>query len=199
MTSIGEEIIAPGYANGEPPGRPAESAAGGGGTELGFDDLLDVINPLQHIPFVSYVYRQATGDEIASPARIAGGLLFGGPIGFVASLFDSLFAESSGDSLVGHAVAALGGEEADAPARHLAEAAPADRRPAEASAGGHAAAAAQAADGGDGAPDGTGSSLLRPDTAELSPERFARRMMQALDKYELLVRARQAPRVDRTL
>ncbi len=126
-------------------------------------------------------------------------MLFGGPIGFVVSLFDSLFAESTGDSLVGHAVAALGGEEADAPARHLAEAAPAGRGPAEASAGGPAAAAPKAAGGGDGAPDGARSSLLRPDSAELAPERFARRMMLALDKYELLVRARQAPRVDRTL
>ena len=35
--------------------------------EDGFDfwDVLDVINPLQHIPFVNTLYREMTGDETA--------------------------------------------------------------------------------------------------------------------------------------
>ncbi|MGB6086494.1 MAG: hypothetical protein WBF74_07845, partial [Parvibaculum sp.] len=32
--------------------------------EFGFSDFLDVINPLQHIPIVSSIYRELTGDEL---------------------------------------------------------------------------------------------------------------------------------------
>lgn len=43
--------------------------------------LIDVINPLQHIPFVNHLYRGITHDEITPDARFAGGFLFGGPLG----------------------------------------------------------------------------------------------------------------------
>lgn len=46
---------------------------------LTFGDLLDVINPLQHIPMVSSIYRAVTGDEISPGARVAGGALYGAP------------------------------------------------------------------------------------------------------------------------
>ena len=58
---------------------------------LGFADLLDVINPLQHIPVIANLYRAITGDQISPPARMAGGTLFGGPIGFVSSLVNRLW------------------------------------------------------------------------------------------------------------
>lgn len=45
------------------------------------DRALDVINPLQHLPFVGHLYRSLTGDQITPDARFAGGLLFGGPLG----------------------------------------------------------------------------------------------------------------------
>lgn len=58
-----------------------------GGTEtLGFKDLVDVLNPLQHIPVVSEIYRAISGDRISESARYCGnalyGLALGGPIGF---------------------------------------------------------------------------------------------------------------------
>ncbi|MQX35342.1 hypothetical protein [Roseospira navarrensis] len=43
-----------------------------------FWDVLDIFNPLQHIPLVSTLYRELTGDEIGGFARIAGGALYGG-------------------------------------------------------------------------------------------------------------------------
>lgn len=46
-----------------------------------FKDVLDLVNPLQHIPVVGNVYRKLTGDVIAPGLRIAGGALFGGPLG----------------------------------------------------------------------------------------------------------------------
>src|SRR5690349_12138760 len=42
-----------------------------------FGALLDAINPLQHIPVVSTIYRAATGDTIGPAPRIMGGALFG--------------------------------------------------------------------------------------------------------------------------
>lgn len=50
-------------------------------SEFSFWDVLDVINPLQHIPILSTLYRESTGDTISAAANIAGGTLFGGPIG----------------------------------------------------------------------------------------------------------------------
>ncbi len=48
---------------------------------LTFEDFLDLINPLQHIPVVSTVYRAITGDTISPVARVAGGAILGGPMG----------------------------------------------------------------------------------------------------------------------
>lgn len=66
------------------------------GTQGSFGDILDIANPLQHIPIVSNIYRALTGDAISTPARIIGGTLFGGPIGFFSSLFSSLFSNTIG-------------------------------------------------------------------------------------------------------
>lgn len=70
-----------------------------------FWDLLDVINPLQHIPIVNEIYQDLTGDKIGVGARLAGGALFGGPIGLVASAVGCLVEEETGDTIGGHVVA----------------------------------------------------------------------------------------------
>lgn len=64
-----------------------------------FADLLDVINPLQHIPVVSSIYRAFTGDTISTGARIAGDTLFGGPIGLIASIANSVIEQESGKDI----------------------------------------------------------------------------------------------------
>ncbi|MEC9248936.1 MAG: hypothetical protein VX986_07935 [Pseudomonadota bacterium] len=48
---------------------------------LNFRDVIDLINPLHHIPIVGRIYRAITGDQIAPGIRIAGGTIFGGPVG----------------------------------------------------------------------------------------------------------------------
>jgi hypothetical protein len=73
-----------------------------------FGDLLDIINPLQHIPVVSTVYRAITGDKIDAGSRIIGGGLFGGPIGLVASMVSGIVEEATGKDPGEHALAALG-------------------------------------------------------------------------------------------
>ncbi len=72
---------------------------------LTFGDILDVINPLQHIPVVSTFYREWTGDEIAPLPRIGGGALFGGVIGAITSLVNVIVDEITGSDIGAHVLA----------------------------------------------------------------------------------------------
>lgn len=56
-----------------------------------FGDILDIVNPLQHIPIVNSIYRKITGDTIAPVMQVAGGALFGGPLGAAISLVTTAF------------------------------------------------------------------------------------------------------------
>jgi hypothetical protein len=77
--------------------------------------LIDIINPLQHIPVVSTIYREITGDEISPVARVAGDALFGGPIGAVAGLADATLKEMSGKDSGETVMAMLKGNEGGKP------------------------------------------------------------------------------------
>ncbi|KAF0225553.1 MAG: hypothetical protein FD176_239 [Rhodospirillaceae bacterium] len=79
--------------------------------EPSFWDLLDVINPLQHIPVVNTLYQELTGDKIGVGARLAGGTLFGGAIGLVASAIGCIIEEETGDDIGGHVMALFKDEE----------------------------------------------------------------------------------------
>ena len=68
-----------------------------------FRDVIDVINPLQHIPIISTVYRNITHDEIKAPARILGGGLFGGVIGAVSGLINAISTKITGKDIGEHA------------------------------------------------------------------------------------------------
>ena len=72
------------------------SSAKSGGVGITFDDLIDVINPLQHIPIISSIYRAVTGDAMSPTAEIAGGALFGGIVGAVSSIADVIFTQATG-------------------------------------------------------------------------------------------------------
>jgi hypothetical protein len=72
---------------------------------LTFADLLDVINPLQHLPVIGDLYRSITGDTISAPARMAGGAIYGGPIGFVSSLVNTVVEEVTGSDVGGNLLA----------------------------------------------------------------------------------------------
>lgn len=76
-----------------------------GDDEASFWDFLDVINPLQHIPIVNNLYREATGDKIGVAARLVGGTLFGGPLGLIASAANCILEESTGHDAGGHVIA----------------------------------------------------------------------------------------------
>lgn len=95
--------------------RSAQTDGSAPKNSMSFGDLIDTINPLQHIPVVSSIYRELTGDTISNQARIAGGALYGGPVGFVASMIDSAIDQVTGDDLGGHVMASLFGDDKPAP------------------------------------------------------------------------------------
>jgi|GEM_PF-5358513 len=55
-----------------------------------FSDILDVINPLQHIPVVSRIYRDISGDEISNRAKATGDVLYGVLSGGILGLFSAI-------------------------------------------------------------------------------------------------------------
>jgi len=63
-----------------------------------FHDLLDVVNPLQHLPIVSTLYRHFTGEQIKTLPKIAGDALYGGWMGFASSVADTVFEKVTGKS-----------------------------------------------------------------------------------------------------
>ena len=95
-------------------GTPRRAASPGtGGSKLWSDDgftfrdVLDLINPLQHIPVISTIYRAITGDKIDTGARLIGGGLFGGPIGFAAAAANVAVTEAAGKDIGGNLMAML--------------------------------------------------------------------------------------------
>lgn len=75
---------------------PAATAAE---PSFGFGDLVDIVNPLQHIPVISTIYRHLTGDKIGTPEKIAGDTLYSGLSGLISSVGDAIFTEVTGNSV----------------------------------------------------------------------------------------------------
>lgn len=84
---------------------PAKTAFAGAAAEpkaegpslIGFiKGLIDVINPLQHIPVIGAIYRHITGDEISPMAHLAGDAIYGGAIGGAIALADIAYEKITG-------------------------------------------------------------------------------------------------------
>lgn len=71
---------------------------------FGFGDLVDMVNPLQHIPLINEGYRAITGDEIKPISKIMGGGLYGGPIGAAGGLIDSAIQNETGMDMGDHVI-----------------------------------------------------------------------------------------------
>jgi hypothetical protein len=106
MNIPGDPAISP-FAVVEPPSAAAPD--GGfqlfGNDGLTFRDFIDIINPLQHIPIVSTIYRSLTDDTLDHAPRVAGGAVFGGPIGALAGLINVIFEEATGKDVGEHVMA----------------------------------------------------------------------------------------------
>jgi hypothetical protein len=82
-------------------GKPAKQS------ESFFHHILDVINPLQHLPVIGTIYRAITGEHIGTVEKIAGDALYGGLWGAVASVADVAFEAITGKSVEDTALAWL--------------------------------------------------------------------------------------------
>jgi hypothetical protein len=97
-----------------------------------FGDFLDIINPLQHIPIISTIYRRLTGDTIKPFERLAGDTLYGGLWGAVSSAANIAFEQITGKDFGDTALALVLGDDKDkttaiasaSPAQQVATAAP---------------------------------------------------------------------------
>jgi PPE-repeat protein len=88
---------------------PASSSSGAAPTDDSFaHDMMEILNPLQHIPIVSVIYRRLTGDKIGPMERIAGDALYGGVIGLASSVANVAFEKLTGKDFGDTALAMLG-------------------------------------------------------------------------------------------
>jgi hypothetical protein len=81
--------------------------------EFGWDDFLDMINPLQHIPGIAQIYRAVTGDEINGAASLLGALPLGplSGLGLVASVVDLAVKDTTGKDTGGNLMAMVFGDD----------------------------------------------------------------------------------------
>jgi hypothetical protein len=95
---------------------PAADGAQDGESGVGnfFHHVLDVVNPLQHLPVVGTLYRAITGDKIGAVEKIAGDTLYGGLWGAVGSVADVAFEAATGKDFGGTMLAMVTGDH-DAP------------------------------------------------------------------------------------
>ncbi len=98
-------------------------AAAWGEDGFTFGDLLDLINPLQHLPIISTLYRKLTGDEIAPAPRLLGGGLFGGPLGAASAAVGVAVEVATGKDIGEHVLAMFDGPQ-EAPTTAIAWATP---------------------------------------------------------------------------
>lgn len=118
MSDIAPVTVTPIQSLSAPAAAPAQDDPDSG---FSFKDLLDIVNPLQHIPVVGTLYRHITGDTIKTFPKIAGDTLYGGVEGFAGSLADTIFekvtGKSFGDTIYDMASNLIeGGSSSDAPA-----------------------------------------------------------------------------------
>jgi len=81
------------------------------GSSFSFHDILDTLNPLQHIPFVGTLYRWITGDNPGNVARLIGDTLYGGPFGAAGGLLSIAVKEETGKEFGELAAAVFAGPE----------------------------------------------------------------------------------------
>lgn len=78
---------------------PAHAASPEQEDTYSFEDIIDIVNPLHHIPVVGYVYRSLSGDTIKPMSEIIGGALYGGPAGAVSSTINAVVRHETGQGI----------------------------------------------------------------------------------------------------
>ncbi len=70
-------------------------------------DVIDMVNPVQHIPIINNIYRSITGDEIKPVSKIIGGGIFGGAVGIASAVIDTIIEKETGKSAIGNVASLL--------------------------------------------------------------------------------------------
>lgn len=211
----GIDLYAEGNSFPESDGAAVERLFGADG--IGFRDLLDIVNPLQHLPVVGTLYRAVTGDALSPGSRILGGTLFGGIGGFVTALVNAVVENETGSDFGDKALALL--QSAPARPESVAAAAPARPKPIAAPAAPPAATTPEPERkpfpifAGPPAPDAAGNTdpaeakqapasepklALAAEAADPPAPDVAHLMQSALDKYEALMKSRGDPSFSRS-
>jgi|GEM_PF-2233804 len=89
-------------------GHPAERLAAHE-KPFSFGDIVDMVNPLQHIPLVGSLYREITGDDMRGSSRIIGGAVFGGALGAASGLANTISENETGKDISQNAMSAFRG------------------------------------------------------------------------------------------
>ncbi len=55
-----------------------------------FGDVLDIVNPIQHLPIIANQYREQTHDDASEGSKLIGGVLFGSLLGGVFGVLSSI-------------------------------------------------------------------------------------------------------------
>ncbi len=92
-------------------GAPVPQPGTGDDGESFFHHVLDIVNPLQHLPVVGTIYRAITGEHIGTVEKIAGDALYGGLWGAAASVAGVAFEAITGKSPEDTALAWLKGDD----------------------------------------------------------------------------------------
>lgn len=69
-----------------------------------FGDVIDIVNPLQHLPIIGTAYRGLTGDDLSPMSGIIGGALYGGPIGAITGTANAISKIQTGKDIGQHAL-----------------------------------------------------------------------------------------------
>ncbi|MFK5986974.1 MAG: hypothetical protein QM479_16320 [Pseudomonadota bacterium] len=74
--------------------------------DFGFDDFLDIFNPLQHIPIVSRVYKEQANDPIENSSKAIGdvfyGVLTGGILGVLGAVANAVLKQQTDKGMSEH-------------------------------------------------------------------------------------------------
>lgn len=84
-----------------------EASAADAEDEFGFWDIIDMVNPLQHVPIINHLYRDITGDEIKPASKIIGGSLFGGMAGGAGAIANVIVEYETGRDITGNVTALM--------------------------------------------------------------------------------------------
>src|ERR1700744_3082919 len=88
--------VSPASTPADQKGASSSTAAKSSDWDFSFHNLLDIVNPLEHLPIIGTLYRAITGTHIGIPEKIAGDALYGGLWGAVSGVADAAFEAVTG-------------------------------------------------------------------------------------------------------